>query len=207
MPYGLLVFSRNLFLFCVLLAFTGVAWADSTLCDKAAKAAADKHNVPFVLMQAIARVESGRSHGGKITPWPWTVHYAGRGHWFSTRAEAEHFVPDTPEARQRNIDIGCFQINLRWHGHNFQSVHDMFSPQNNADYAAQFLKAHYKATGSWTKAMRHYHSKTIHLADRYQTRVDKMLQQLEGAISDEAALGANNSIKLPFIDFAPRKPL
>jgi hypothetical protein len=207
MPYWLGVSLQHLLFLSFLLVFAGAARADSTLCDKAARVAAAKHSVPFVLMQAIARVESGRSQNGKISPWPWTVHYAGRGHWFSTRAEAENFVPDTPDARQRNIDIGCFQINLRWHGHNFQSVHDMFSPHNNADYAAQFLKAHYDATGSWTTAMRHYHSKTVHLADRYQTRVDQMLQRLETAQSDEAALRSSNPGKPPFIDFAPRKPL
>lgn len=46
-----------------------------------------------------------------------------------------------------NLDIGCFQLNYRWHGAAFASLADMFDPDRNATYAADYLASHYQRTG------------------------------------------------------------
>ena len=60
------------------------------------------------------------------------------------------------EPRQRGakfIDIGCMQINHRFHGADFRSLSEMFDPARNVDYAANFLKALKAQEGSWTLAV------------------------------------------------------
>ena len=37
------------------------------------------------------------------------------------------------------LDVGCMQVNLKWHKHNFKKVNDMISPEPNVSYAASFL--------------------------------------------------------------------
>ncbi len=45
------------------------------------------------------------------------------------------------KARARKlVDLGCMQINHRYHGEKFPSVEAMFDPARNVDYAARFLK-------------------------------------------------------------------
>ena len=46
-----------------------------------------------------------------------------------------------------SFDVGCVQINYRWHGHAFPSLEDMFDPEWTATYAAQFLRTLYEERG------------------------------------------------------------
>ncbi|SDE33894.1 hypothetical protein [Ruegeria marina] len=87
----------------------------SGLCDTAARRAARAHDVPFDVLRAITRVETGRSSGGTLEPWPWTVNMEGAGHWFPSQAAAQRFVFDRFKSGARSFDVGCFQINYRWH--------------------------------------------------------------------------------------------
>ena len=43
------------------------------------------------------------------------------------------------ERGARSFDVGCFQINYRWHGDAFASLEEMFDPLVNTRYAARFL--------------------------------------------------------------------
>jgi soluble lytic murein transglycosylase-like protein len=71
--------------------------------------------------------------------------------------------------------VGCFQLNYRWHGAAFDTLDQMLSPDDNADYAAQFLRQLYRESGSWRAAAGLYHSRTPHLKARYLARFDTML--------------------------------
>ena len=57
-----------------------------------------------------------------------------------------------------NLDVGCMQINLKWHKHNFKEVNDMISPEPNISYAASFLIQLKNKYGNWNEAIKHYHS-------------------------------------------------
>jgi hypothetical protein len=144
---------------------------DSRVCEAAATRAAAEFGVPRDLLLAVALAESGRQAGGAFSPWPWTINEAGRGRWFPSRQAAESHVESALATGARNIDIGCFQINHRWHAHKFETLAVMFDPVRNAGYAAGFLAELYRETGDWMLAAGAYHSRTPELAERYRGRV------------------------------------
>ncbi len=67
-------------------------------------------------------------------PWPWSVNQAGEGHWFNSAAEAEDFVSTQLANGYSNLDIGCFQLNHRWHGEGFSSLSSMFRPREKSRF-------------------------------------------------------------------------
>lgn len=145
------------------------------LCDKASREAARVTGVPVDLLLAISRTETGRSKDGNIEPWPWTVNMEGRGLWFDTKTDAMSYAYDHFKTGARSFDIGCFQINYRWHGAMFNSIEEMFDPTLNAKYAANFLKKLFTEGGDWRIAAGAFHSRTPELADRYLVKFDTML--------------------------------
>jgi soluble lytic murein transglycosylase-like protein len=54
------------------------------------------------------------------------------------------------------IDVGCMQINIHWHGKNFNSIGEMFDPARNVGYAAGYLKQLKSQEGTWTLAVARY---------------------------------------------------
>lgn len=150
---------------------------EAEICDRAAHAAANGIGVPIDVLLAITRTETGRTKNGLTEPWPWAVNMEGRGLWFDTQSEAMSYVFDHFRTGARSFDIGCFQINYRWHGSKFTSIEQMFDPYANARYAAEFLKRLFDESGDWRIAAGAFHSRTPKLADRYIRSFD--------AISDE----------------------
>nr|WP_240335493.1 lytic transglycosylase domain-containing protein [Pseudotabrizicola algicola] len=145
------------------------------LCDVAAADAAAKTGVPLDILLAISRVESGRNVGGVLSPWPWTVNQAGDGAFFDSLGDATDHVLRALADGQRNIDIGCFQINIRWHAAEFTSLEAMFDPDQNAHYAARFLLKLFDEFGSWDAAIGAYHSRQSGAATSYQAKVSALL--------------------------------
>jgi hypothetical protein len=142
------------------------------LCDRAAARASAETGVPLDVLRTVALVESGRPNGGDQRPWPWTANFGGQGYWYATSREAELAVDERRSMGATNIDIGCFQINHRWHGANFASVSAMFDPDANALYAAQFLSRLFDETGNWPDAAAAYHSRTPEHAEVYRARFE-----------------------------------
>jgi hypothetical protein len=145
------------------------------VCLDVADRAADAHGVPRAVMRALTRTETGRGRGGALQPWPWTVNMEGAGHWFDTRAEALAYVKREQARGARSFDVGCFQLNHRWHGEAFPSVEAMFEPAANADYAARFIAGLYAETRDWARAAGYYHSRTPEFFTRYRTRFERIL--------------------------------
>ncbi len=143
---------------------------DAQRCDHAAMMAARELGVPLPVMRAVTRVETGRRRDGVLQPWPWAVNLGGDGYWFDSASEARAFAAGQVARGRRNMDIGCFQVNLRWHGGAFPSTDEMFDPEANAIYAAGFLKRLREERGDWERAVAAYHSRTPKYADRYIAR-------------------------------------
>ena len=134
------------------------------------------------LLAGIAVVETGRynpKHGLKVHPWPWSVTSVRGNFYFDSKAEAVAYVKDLQEQGVTSIDVGCMQVNLRVHGHNFASVDEAFSPDINTAYAAKFLKRLYVAYGSWEKAGEAYHSTVPEQAARYGAKLLKAKARLD----------------------------
>jgi len=143
--------------------------ADVT-CDHVAQQVAIESGVPVSVLQAITRTETGRRRNGQTQPWPWTVNMEGAGRWFDTPAQALQYVTEHFQRGARSFDVGCFQINYRWHGQHFSSVEEMFNPLENARYAARYLAELYSEKGNWDDAAGAYHSRTPRYANRYKAR-------------------------------------
>lgn len=171
----------TVFLCAVASAFAVLPTASATarqLCDAAAQTAAAQTGVPLRVLAAITRSETGRATGGSLRPWPWTVNMEGLGKWFDTRDDALAYVTDKFGAGARSFDVGCFQINYKWHGSHFASISEMFDPDANALYAAGFLKDLYAETGDWSAAAGAYHSRTEKYAKLYRKRFDRIFGRL-----------------------------
>jgi len=167
-------------------AFPARASEPATLCDAAALRAAQASGVPVDLLRAIARAESGRTTAGIFAPWPWTTNIGGTGRYFDSRAEAEAHVRSQMAVGIRSIDIGCFQVNLHWHGDHFPSAEAMFDPDANARYAARFLTSLHAEFGDWTLASGAYHSRTPDRRTHYAARVAALRGRLSQAAEPPA---------------------
>ena len=149
----------------------------SALCLWATQSAANRSGVPYEVLLAVSVVETGRDR----RPWPWTVNLGGEGHWLDSAAEAEALVAAAIDKGATNIDIGCFQLNYRWHAQAFASLADMLDPDHNADYAAKYLAAHFAETGDWALAAAAYHSATPEHANRYRAKFEETYTTLADA--------------------------
>lgn len=174
------------------------AAADPTeVCDAAAHHVARESSVPIEVLRAITRTETGRGTSTTLDPWPWTVNMQGRGVWFDTQSQAQAYVFRHFKNGARSFDIGCFQINYKWHGHAFASIEEMFDPIQNARYAARFLAKLYQEHGDWTKAAGAYHSRTAKYADSYLERYAAIRDDLSQSPNRETnSLARSNAFPL-----------
>lgn len=147
-------------------------------CDRAAVQVSDETGVPIDILRTITRAETGRKEDGELHPWPWTVNMEGKGVWFDSEAQAQAYVFRRFREGARSFDVGCFQINYKWHGHAFASIEEMFDPIINARYAARYLSELFTAHGDWNKAVGAYHSKTQKHAQRYLHRYTDIREAL-----------------------------
>jgi len=112
----------------------------------------DPRNPPKWEEVAPTLTETGRKSGGRMRPFPWAINREGKGYWFKSREEALAFAEDSVRQGRQSFDVGCVQINYRWHGHAFPSLNDMFDPEWTATYAGQFLRTLYEERGDWSAA-------------------------------------------------------
>lgn len=158
-------------------------------CAAAAAAAAAATGVPFAVLLALAQTETGRGAGGEAEPWPWAVNDSGESHYFATRAAARDHAEAALAAGRRSFDLGCFQLNYRWHGQDFASPDAMLDPAANALHAARFLADLHAESGDWSVAAGAYHSRTAELADAYRSRFDRFLVAAQAAPEPPPAPG------------------
>lgn len=147
---------RRLALLTALLAPAPSAAQDCTTLAAQAGAA---EGLPEGLLPAIALVESGHTDDrGTHAPWPWTTNEGGKSRYFDTKAEAVAHLENAIASGVTNIDVGCMQLNWKWHAQAFSSPEQMFDPERNTRYAARFLRELHARLGSWEVATAAYHS-------------------------------------------------
>jgi hypothetical protein len=129
-------------------------------CEEAGRLAERTHALPAGLLLAIGRIESGRwdAARGRVVPWPWAIDVGGDGRVFDNKATAITQTAVLRGGGTRNIDVGCFQINLASHPAAFTDLAQAFDPIANADYAGRFLNELYVRLGNWDSAVAAYHS-------------------------------------------------
>jgi hypothetical protein len=165
-------------------------------CAHEASASERLYGIPAALLHSISIVESGRYDSGHkaVIAWPWTVMAEGQGRYFPTKAEAIAEVRKLKAEGIRNIDVGCMQINLRYHPDAFANLDQAFDPAANVGYAARFLKGLFEATGHWLTAASYYHSQTPSLAAAYRERLVKVWNGT-GSASTQVASAVPRGVK------------
>lgn len=171
--------ARFVAIFAVALAAVfAPAQASVPNCEALAAGAGARAGLPDGLLPSIARVESGRTVDGKRAAWPWTLNQAGKGMYFETREAALDYLKSAVARGVRNIDVGCMQINYRWHGDQFASLEEMMDPVLNTSYAARFMTELYNRLGSWDRATGEYHSTNPARSAKYRKLVEYALTRI-----------------------------
>jgi hypothetical protein len=167
---------------CFRLASAATAGSDpAELCIAHTQTVERLQRLPPGLLQAIAFVESGRKlpeQDGR-RPWPWTVRAGGESWHLPSKETALRLIGRLQAEGQTSIDIGCMQINLRFHGHAFSNLEEALDPATNIAYAASFLRNLMAETGSWRDATAYYHSRDPTRAARYLERVTRTWRDME----------------------------
>ncbi len=140
----------------------GVYALNSNICRKIIDRTEREMRLPGGILQAISLAESGRwdKKSRSRFAWPWTVTAHGKGRFFPSKAAAIAAVRKLKAEGVRNIDVGCLQVNLKYHPDAFETLEDAFDPATNARYAAALFAKLRRANRSITRAVAHYHSTT-----------------------------------------------
>ena len=128
--------------------------ADRTVCEMEMSRAAGLNDIPINVLYAVGLVETG--HRGVLRPFD--INVDGLGVHSPDLAAALAAVARARQSGARLIDVGCMQINVRWHGDKFTSLADMFNARRNVEYAAGFLRELRRREGSWTLAVARYNA-------------------------------------------------
>lgn len=149
---------------------------EANTCAQAISQQERRHGIPAGLLKAISHAESGRwdAQNREILAWPWTVTTGGKGYFLPNRMDAVAFVESLQAEGVENIDVGCMQINLKYHPDAFTSIEDAFNPHANAQYAANFLRERFGVSKSWLQAAGDYHSTTAERNKNYREKVAKL---------------------------------
>ena len=161
---------RRAALIALALAFAAPAEADAPDCEALAEAAAERHGIPEGVLAAIARTESGG--GPRRSAWPWTLNMGGEGMYLDSAEAALAQLQGVLDAGRTNVDVGCMQVNWRWHGEAFDSLDQMLDPVVNTEYAARFLVDLWRREGTWDAAVQAYHSTDPERGAAYLARVE-----------------------------------
>ena len=148
----------SIFLFLIKSAYSAYP-SNSKSCEIVIKNIENLTDIPENLLSSVGKAEAGRIlENNKHVIWPWTVNHAGKSLFFDTKKQMKKYVLKKVEKKDFNLDVGCMQINLKWHKNNFKKISDMFAVEPNVSYAASFLLQLKNKHGSWDKAIKHYHS-------------------------------------------------
>jgi soluble lytic murein transglycosylase-like protein len=123
-------------------------------CETEILHASAAYGVPVGILYAVGLAETGRK--GSLQPNAMNIE--GKAVFPSSRGEALRLFADAKSKGARLIDVGCMQINERYHGSHFAGIADMFDPHRNVDYAARFLVDLKKQHMTWSMAVARYHA-------------------------------------------------
>lgn len=180
------------------------------VCVSLARAIERQEGIPPGLVEAVALAESGRwlPRARQSRPWPWTVTSGSDTFYLASKEAALAQVRELRAAGRTNIDVGCMQVNLGYHGHAFRSLEQALEPAVNIAYAAGFLKRLRVRTRSWAQATARYHSGHPERGEAYRAKVYRLWSQVRPDIApagrDEPIVAARGARDGPETDGSPR---
>jgi soluble lytic murein transglycosylase-like protein len=123
-------------------------------CEREMTRAAALTGVPLNVLYSVGLTETGRA--GELGPYDMNVD--GREVRSESLAKAMARFSEATARGAKLIDIGCMQINHRYHAAHFASLAAMFDPSRNVGYAANYLKTLKAQEGNWTLAVARYNA-------------------------------------------------
>jgi hypothetical protein len=156
----------------------------SNLCLKHAAVLEAEMDLPQHILRAVSVTESGHwlPSLNKSVAWPWTINVEGKGYHFQTKTAAITAVSLFQKQGIESIDVGCMQINLKYHPDAFASLEDAFDPKHNITYAADFISKNKRRTGVWQKAIGVYHSRYTSRNHQYVRKVYANWEKIDKSI-------------------------
>ena len=178
------------------------AWAASPpaydwfACQDEARRLEIQEGIPKLLLTAVTFTETGRRGplGRQVMSWPWTLHAQGKSLHFDTKAKAATAVRALMAQGVKSIDVGCMQINLRYHPQAFTSVEEALDPRANLAYGVAYLKTLKTRHKGWPAAIQNYHSTNQAVNQRYRRKVFSIWDKLR---LEHAHAAAQNGISRP----------
>jgi hypothetical protein len=123
-------------------------------CEREMTRAANMENIPLGVLYSVGLTETGQR--GRLQPYAMNVD--GVAFIATNLPEAIRIFNAARQRGVKLIDIGCMQINHRWHAAHFTSLEAMFDPHLNVAYAARFLKDLRAREANWTLAVARYNA-------------------------------------------------
>ncbi|MFE0019054.1 transglycosylase SLT domain-containing protein [Mesorhizobium sp. NPDC059054] len=130
------------------------ALAAANPCEAEILRAADRYQIPAGILYAVGLTETGNK--GSLQPN--ALNIEGKAVFPRSRSEALLTFEAARREGKSLIDLGCMQINHRYHGDQFRSIEDMLDPRRNVDYAARFLAQLHARHETWSMAVARYHA-------------------------------------------------
>ena len=162
---------KSLFLACLLIFFKPVYSNSLTNCLNFTEKYGKQFNIPDKLLTSISLVESGIKKNNNFVSWPWTLNVAGKSMFFDNKNDALNFLKKNYKNKNKNIDVGCMQISMKYHINEFDSLENILDPDENVKYAAKFLKKLFFKHKRWNEAISRYHSSVPARKKQYLNRV------------------------------------
>ncbi|MBZ9848684.1 transglycosylase SLT domain-containing protein [Mesorhizobium sp. CA14] len=148
------LFASVLTTICISSFALGTVGATANPCEPEILRAADRYGVPAGILYAVGLTETGKK--GSLQPN--ALNIEGKAVFPRSRTEALAAFENARREGKTLIDLGCMQINHRYHGAQFRSVEDMLDPHQNVDYAARFLVSLHARHMTWSMAVARYHA-------------------------------------------------
>ncbi|WP_148293703.1 lytic transglycosylase domain-containing protein [Azospirillum sp. B4] len=117
--------------------------------------------VPSWVLNAMIKLESGYE--------PWALNVA-RQRVYPTPSSRQEAVRIAEAALKegKSVDVGCSQLNIRWHGAQFSRLEEMLDPVSNVAYAASTIRdLARRHQWDWGAALGYYHNSDALLRAAY----------------------------------------
>ena len=144
----------------------------NNVCEKNISEIERQIDIPKGLLTAIGLTESGRYiNKSKPIIWPWTINIKTKSLFFDNKKQMLKFLNSQVKEGNFDFDVGCMQVNLKWHGKYFKKISDSIDPKTNISYATSFLYKLKSDHKSWTEAIKRYHSSNPNKNVKYHKKV------------------------------------
>lgn len=176
-------------------AYNSKHMSNSKLCTRYFTPYENSLKMPRNILRVISTHESGKWYRPlrKNIPWPWTVNVNGRGYYYENKQQAIAAVKEFMNEGKTSIDVGCMQINLKYHPDAFYSLEQAFEPKYNVGYGASLLTKHYKRQKSWRTAIKYYHNRDPKKGKRYLAHIYRTWKKMDSSFKGSTSSTIKNN--------------